>query len=74
MVLYQVITERSASMTVPTMVSINQARNETGLSYEFLRSLIREGKITYIRTGKKFLINLEKLVEYLENGEQDEHL
>lgn len=61
-------------MTVPTMVSINQARNETGLSYEFLRSLIREGKITYIRTGKKFLINLEKLVEYLENGEQDEHL
>lgn len=61
-------------MTVPTMVSINQARNETGLSYEFLRSLIREGKITYIKTGKKFLINLEKLVEYLENGEQDEHL
>lgn len=61
-------------MTVPTMVSINQARNETGLSYEFLRSLIREGKITYIRTGKKFLINLEKLVEYLEKGEQDEHL
>ena len=57
-------------MTIPTMVSIKEASRQTGISYEFIRQLIRERKIIYVRAGVKFLVNMESLVEYLITGEQ----
>ena len=55
-------------MTIPTMLSIPETMKKTGLSYEFIRGLCRQERIVYMRTGKKYLINLEKFIEYL-NGE-----
>lgn len=55
-------------MTVPTMVSIAEASKQTGLSYDFIRKLCLQKKIVHIRAGVKYLINLEKLIEYLNNG------
>ena len=49
-------------MTAPTMISIMDAKKRTGLSYEFIRQLIRENKIIYVKAGSKFLVNWEKLV------------
>ena len=49
-------------MTIPTMVSIKEASRQTGISYEFIRQLIRERKIIYVRAGVKFLVNMESLV------------
>ena len=57
-------------MTIPTMVSIKEASRQTGISYEFIRQLIRERKIIYVRAGVKFLVNMESLVEDLSTGEQ----
>lgn len=57
-------------MTVPTMISIQEVRRRTGLSYEFVRGLIRENKVVYVKAGTKFLVNWEKLIEYLNQGEQ----
>ena len=48
-------------MTIPTMVSIKEASRQTGISYEFIRQLIRERKIIYVRAGVKFLVNMESL-------------
>lgn len=56
-------------MTIPTMVGIREAADQTGLSYDFVRKLCLQKKIVYIRVGCKFLINLEKLVEFLNAGE-----
>lgn len=56
-------------MTIPTMITIKEAAKQTGLSYEYIRQLIREGKVTYVRAGVKFLINMERLVAYLNDGE-----
>ncbi len=56
-------------MTVPTMVTIKTAAGQTGLSYEYIRKLCLAGKIVYVKAGTKYLINLEKLVEFLNNGE-----
>lgn len=56
-------------MTVPTMVTIKDAAAQTGLSYDCIRKLCICKKIVYVRAGKKYLINLERLVEYLNNGE-----
>ena len=56
---------------MPTMVTIRAAADQTGLSYDFIRNLIREKKIVYVRAGKKFLVNMEKLAEYLAEGDRE---
>lgn len=56
-------------IVIPTMVVPDKAAKITGLSVDHIRGLCRMGKIVHVKAGKKFLINLEKLVEYLNNGE-----
>lgn len=51
---------------MPTMVTIQAAANQTGLTYSGLRRLILEGKfLYYVRVGSRYLVNLEKLAEFL---------
>lgn len=57
-------------MTVPTMVTIREAAQQTGLSYDYIRKLCLRDKIVYIRAGCKILINMEKFVEFLNQGEK----
>ena len=57
-------------MTIPTMITIKEAAEKTGISYSRIRTLCLEGKIVHIKAGRRFLINLEKLIEYLNTGEQ----
>ena len=44
--------------SIPDMVSISEAARRTGLSYYFLRDLCLQKKIVFIRSGKKYLINV----------------
>ena len=55
-------------ISVPTMVTISKASEKTGVSYDYLRKLCIQKKIVHIRAGKKYLINLEKLGEYLNSN------
>ena len=57
-------------MTVPTMVSIKEASSRTGLSYDYIRKLCLQKKIVFVKAGSKYLINLEKLVTFLNEGEE----
>lgn len=57
-------------MTIPTMVTIKEAAEKTGLSYYFIRKLCLEKKVVHIMAGRKVLINHEKLINFL-NGEQE---
>lgn len=59
-------------MTIPTMKTLKEAAQITGLSYDYLRKLCLQGKIVYVRAGNKFLLNMEKLVEFLNQGEKKE--
>lgn len=54
---------------IPTMVGIREAANKTGLSYDCIYKLCLQKKIVFVRAGKKYLINLEKFVEYLNRGQ-----
>ena len=56
-------------MTIPTMIGIREASDKTGISYEQLRKLCLQNKIVHIKAGCKYLINLEKLIDYLNQGE-----
>lgn len=53
---------------VPTMLTIPELANRTHISKYHIRQLCTNNKISYIRTGKKYLINYEKFLAYL-NGE-----
>ena len=56
-------------MTFPTMLTLRQAAEATGLSYYHLRKLCLQKKIIFVRAGNKYLVNAEKLQEYLDSGE-----
>lgn len=57
------------TMKIPTMYTIKQAAAATGLSYTYLRNLCINNQVVHVRTGKKYLINMEKLINKL-NGEE----
>ena len=47
------------------MRTINQAAEWTGLSYSFIRRACdMENKIKFVRSGKKYYVNMPSLIEY----------
>ena len=51
---------------MPTMVTMSKASELTGVAYSALRRWIKSGEFTYyVMVGSKYLINLDKLVEFL---------
>lgn len=57
---------------IPRMVPILTLAEETGFSYKSLYLMCKENKIVYIKSGNKYYINVDKFVEYLNKGEQEE--
>lgn len=53
--------------SIPKMRTIKETSNETNIPYHTIRKWCLEGKITYIKAGTKYLVNLDKLIEFL-NG------
>lgn len=60
-----------STKTMPRMCTLKECVSETGLNYEFLRKLCLQKKIVFIKSGKKYLINLDRLIDFL-NGEEIE--
>lgn len=56
---------------LPKYITIQNAADMTGLSYYFLREMVLSNKIRYIKSGAKYLINVDSLNEYLESLEQE---
>ena len=54
---------------IPTMVTIQEAADQTGLSYDYIRKMCMQDKIVYVKVGAKRLINLDMLRQYLNRGE-----
>ena len=53
---------------IPQMCTIKQTAEKTGLAYNYIRNLCLQNKIVYVRAGNKYLINIDKLIEYLNTG------
>ena len=47
--------------------TVTALAEHTGLSVYMLRSLVRESKLPYIKSGKKFLINTSRALRILDN-------
>ena len=55
---------------IPTMLTIPEAAERTGLSKHYLRQLVLQGRIVYISAGRKYLINMNSLAAFLNKGER----
>ena len=55
---------------LPRMRTIRAAAAETGLAEYFVRRLVKQGKVKYVRAGRKFLVNLDSLIQFLSEGEE----
>lgn len=53
----------------PRMATVIEAAKLTGLAKHYVRQLALQGKVRHVRAGKKILINVEKLIDFLNNGE-----
>lgn len=59
---------------LPQMEAINHCAQITGLAKYAVRQLVLQNKVKYIRCGKKYLVNLDSLIEYLNKGEQSDEI
>ena len=58
---------------LPVMATIKEAAKAVNLSPYCIRQFVlkRNKNIKFIKTGRKYLINLNSLIEFLNNGETD---
>lgn len=61
--------EEKETKEVVEMVTLKEASSRTGISYDQLRKMCINRQIIHIKAGCKFLINWDKLVDYLNTGE-----
>lgn len=54
----------------PRMRTIRQAAHEAGVPEHWLRQAVKDNRVVYVKAGNKALVNFDKLIEYLERGEQ----
>ncbi len=50
------------------MVSIKEASQRSGISYDFIRKMCINKQISYVRAGSKYLVNWRLFQEYLNQG------
>jgi excisionase family DNA binding protein len=53
----------------PRMATVKKAAEIYGLSPAFIRRLCRTGKVRYVATGHRWLVNLDSLARYFEEGD-----
>lgn len=59
-----------SELKAPKMLTIRQCARLTGLSYDFIQQMCRDGKLVCIRVGNRTLVNADKLVEWLNTGDR----
>lgn len=56
-------------LKIPTMLTIKETAERTNLPAHYIRKLCWEKRITFVNVGSKYLINLEKFVEFLNSSQ-----
>lgn len=59
----------NSAPTVPRMRTIRQTAQELQFPEHAIRQLVKQRRITFVQCGNKVLINLDRLIDYLNAGE-----
>ena len=54
---------------VPNMGTVQKAAQLYGLSPKYIRRLCKLGKVRYVDCGNRWLVNLDSLARYFEQGD-----
>ncbi len=54
---------------IPHLKTISEASKIVGLTKYHVRKLVLQDKIKYVRSGVKYLVNVDNLINYLNNGD-----
>ena len=57
---------------IPCMITINEAAQIVKLAKYHIRQLVLQDKVKYVKAGRKYLLNLDSLINYLQNGDKNE--
>ena len=55
----------------PHICTIDQLAEETGMSAYTIRQWVKRGELKHIRSGRKYLINYDVFMSFLEGKEAD---
>ncbi|WP_312615114.1 MULTISPECIES: DNA-binding protein [Oscillibacter] len=55
--------------TIPRMRSIMEVSSETGIPYHTIRQWCLEKRIVHIKAGNKYLVNLDRFIDFLNTGD-----
>ena len=53
----------------PRMRTIKQAAQLAGVPVHWLRQAVKDGRVIHVMAGRTALVNLDKLIEYLNRGD-----
>lgn len=53
---------------IPRMETVKTTAKMFGLAEHFVRQLVLSGKIVAVKTGRKYLVNVDKFAEYLNSA------
>lgn len=56
------------NIRIPRMRSIKETAELFGLPVHFVRQKVNNGEIVAVRAGRRFLVNVDKLAEYLDSN------
>ena len=59
----------TTSKPLPRMRTIRQAAHELSFPEYALRRLVKQNKVVYVMAGNKALVNMDRLIDYLNSGE-----
>lgn len=60
--------ENVENLEIPKMLTLKEAAQLTGMSYDGMRKLCLRREIVHIKVGSKYFVNASKLAEYLNAG------
>ena len=60
-----------SGVRIPRMVPLQTLADESGIPYKALWLMCKQNKIVYIKSGNKYLVNVDKFVEFLNTGERE---
>lgn len=56
------------SIIIPRMAGIKETAKIFGLPVHFVRCKVAGGEVVAVRAGRRFLVNVDKFAEYLNNS------
>lgn len=63
--------EHLEQSTIPRMATIKETVKLTGIPEYALRRLVREKRIVYITVGNRVMVNVDRLIDYLNSGDDN---